>query len=594
MVTPSSPIVSKNDPHPNDSPEQLQKRLGEILIEFGWVRESDITEALEEAHKTGQYLGSILVRQNKITKEQLGKALANQFNIQYVSLANMEIDKSLFTLLPEPFMRENQVLPIAKEGGRLVVAMVDPRNRRVHDEITFITGMRPQALVTTALEFSDTFSRLAQQSSANNLIDEINVISQESSESREDQIRQQQQAELLDNTHPLVKLVNSVIEEGIEKNASDIHVEARERGCVIRFRIDGILNTMLEIPPNMEGTFMTRIKVMARMDISEHRRPQDGRIGLNYKGIEYNLRVNTMPIGEGREKIVIRILRPSQNITDFEDLGLSSADIRRIETLYKAPYGIVLVCGPTGSGKTTTLYTVLHKINDQVRNILTVEDPIELRIDGINQSQVNPKADYTFNTALRALLRQDPDVIMVGEIRDYETLEAAIHASLTGHLVFSTIHANTAAGTVTRLVEIGADPILICSTLLGVINQRLVRLLCTQCRKAYSAPDEEKLLIFPKRPEHLEKPLTLYQAQGCSFCNDTGYIGRMGLYEILTVDRKIRQLVSDRRPDNEIEDAAVAAGMKNLAICGLEALLSGKTSLEEIIRVLGPNLGRSF
>jgi type IV pilus assembly protein PilB len=261
--------------------------------------------------------------------------------------------------------------------------------------------------------------------------------------------------------------------------------------------------------------------------------------------------------------------------------------------LYKAPYGIVLVCGPTGSGKTTTLYTILHKINEEIRNISTVEDPIELRIEGLNQSQVNPKAEFTFATALRALLRQDPDVIMVGEIRDYETLESAIHASLTGHLVFSTIHANTTAATVTRLVEMGAEPSMICSALLGVAAQRLARTLCNNCKTHYEASDEEKMLIFPKNPEQRQKPLTLYKGKGCNLCGSSGHSGRAGLYEIMIMDRKIRQLVSEHKLDIDIEDAAVAAGMRTLYMSGLELLLRGKTSVEELVRVLGPTLGRT-
>lgn len=570
-----------------------QKLLGEILVEMGLITPDVVEDALQEAKKTGQYLGAVLVRREKISKEHLGKALARQFNSQYVSLGNIEIDKNLIQLLPEEFMRENQILPIGLEGGKLVVAMVDPRNRRVCDEVTFITGMRPQVLVTTSLEFAETFNRFVQQGAGSNLLEDIHSVANQTIGSRDDQIRQQQMSEMMDASNPLVKLVNSIIQEAIEKNASDIHVEAREQTCVVRFRIDGILQRILDIPVNMESSFLTRIKVMARMDISEHRRPQDGRIGLRYKNTEYNLRVNSLPTGEGKEKIAIRILRPSKNITDFTDLGVVASDIKKIETLYKSPYGIVLVCGPTGSGKTTTLYTVLHKINQEVRNISTVEDPIELRIEGLNQCQVNTKAEFTFATALRALLRQDPDVIMVGEIRDYETLESAIHASLTGHLVFSTIHTNTAAATVTRLMEMGANPSMICSSLLGVIAQRLVRLVCNNCKEVYDASAEEKAQIFPKHPDHQQKPLKLYRSRGCNLCGSSGYSGRAGLYEIMMMDRKIRHLISNNSLDIEIEDAAVSVGMKTLYISGLELLLKGKTSYEELVRVLGPTLGRS-
>jgi len=637
LVT-SSSVPPGNQPASNESSQGSGgKLLGEIFLELGYITETDLTDALQEAKKTGQYLGAVLVRKGKITREQLGKALARQFNLQYISLSTVELDKALFKLLPEEFMIENQVIPIAREAGRLVVAMVNPRNRRIHDEITFITGMRPKALVTTFMEFQETFTRLAQEGTLT-VVDKLKLMeklgnskeaggekpgpggkpapkstdpeeksttleessamlskmvsSVQTEDNREDQMRQQQMAEMTNMNNPLVKLVNSIIEEGIEKGASDIHIESRTKGCVIRFRIDGILRFILEIPLNMMSSFMTRIKVMSRMDISEHRRPQDGRFATRYKDTEYNMRVNTLPLGEGREKIVIRILRPSKNISDFAVLGVAPDDCKKIDNLYTAPYGIVLVCGPTGSGKTTTLYTILHKINDDERNISTVEDPIELRIEGLNQSQVNTKAEFTFATALRALMRQDPDVIMIGEIRDFETLESAIHASLTGHLVLSTIHANTTAATVTRLVEMGADPAMICSALLGVIAQRLVRTLCEHCKEAYEATPEEKTLLFPKSPEKQQKTIKLYRATGCPRCADSGYSGRVGLYEILPMDRKIRHLVSERKLDIDIEDAAVASGMKTLHIAGMEQLLKGKTSLDEFIRVLGANLGR--
>jgi type IV pilus assembly protein PilB len=577
-------------------PAQQVQRLGEILIENGWLDPVELDSCLAEAKQTGTYLGYVLVKREKISKEQLGKALSKQFNLQYISLANLEIDRGLLKLLPEEFMREHQVLPIAKEGGRLVVAMVEPRNRRVFDEITFITGIRPQVLVTTSFEFKDTFNRVIQSGASSNLLSEVSDFSSKTGETRHDLVRQQQKAEMMDTSNnPLAKLVNSIIEEGIEKGASDVHIEPRESASIVRFRLNGILKAILEVPLNMEASLITRIKVMSRMDISEHRKPQDGRITIHYKGTDYNLRVNTLPIGEtGREKVVIRILRPSKNILDFADLGFTPAEVKKLEMMYKAPYGIVLMCGPTGSGKTTTLYTMLHKINEEIRNISTVEDPIELKIEGLNQSQVNSKAEFGFSTALRALLRQDPDVIMVGEIRDLETLEAAIHASLTGHLVFSTVHANTTAATVTRLVEMGAEPSLISSSLLGVVAQRLIRTLCKNCKVPHEATLEEKQVIFPLDPEKHQQKIILHHGKGCNLCGSSGYAGRSGIYEIMLVDRTIRHLVSERKLDIEIEDAAVASGMRTLNISGLRLLLEGKTSLEEVVRTLGPALGRTL
>jgi type IV pilus assembly protein PilB len=574
---------------PSNSPSQ--KRIGEILIEAGFITEADLSTALMESRKNNQPIGHILVLANKITSEQLGKALSIQFGVKYANVANMPANRALLELLPEEFMREKQVLPIAKERGRLVVAMVNPANREAIDEITFITGMRPLVTVTPHIEFYEFFTKHLGDLSSQSLLNEVSNVSTRIAEAIEVDIREQRDAELSDASNPLVKLVNSIVEEAIERNASDIHIEPRNKKYLVRFRVDGILRTILDVPHNMEASFVTRIKVMARMDIAEHRRPQDGRITIKYKGVEYNLRVNTLPVSEGREKIVIRILRPSKSISDFQSLGFDQEDIAKLEYLYKAPYGIILVCGPTGSGKTTTLYTILQKINDDIRNICTVEDPVELSIEGLNQSQVNPKADYTFASSMRALLRQDPDVIMVGEIRDYETLEAAVHAALTGHLVFSSIHSNTTSATITRMIEMGAASNLIGSALVGVLAQRLVRNICPYCKTSYEASEAEKALLFPYDEAKRVSTVTLYKGKGCELCMNTGYSGRTGIYEILIVDREIRQLINDSHSDLEIEDAAIAAGMRTLAMNGRAKALAGVTTVEEIVRVLGVNLG---
>lgn len=569
-----------------------RKRIGEILQEAGLLTEEELNHALVESKKAGQFIGLWLVRSGKITSEQLGQSLGIQYGLKYANVGKIAINKELMDLLPDEFIRDKQVVPIAKERGRLVVAMVNPANREVIDEITFITGMRPLVTVTTSIEFLEFCNKHLGDVSTTNLKEEISSVSgQFAEQNHQAEMQQQRESELSDPTNPLVKLVNSIIEEGIDRNASDIHIEPRPKKYLVRFRVDGILRTILDVPQNMEASFVTRIKVMARMDIAEHRRPQDGRITIKYKGMEYNLRVNTLPVSDNREKIVIRILRPSKNISDFQALGFDEEDVRKLEYLYKSPYGIILVCGPTGSGKTTTLYTVLQQINDDIRNICTVEDPVELQIEGLNQSQVNPKADYTFASSMRALLRQDPDVIMVGEIRDYETLEAAVHAALTGHLVFSTIHSNTTAATITRMIEMGAASNLIGSALVGVLAQRLVRNICPYCKVAYEASDEEKALLLPYADSKPQSTVLLYKGQGCELCMNTGYAGRSGVYEILIVDREIRQLINDSHSDLEIEDAAVAAGMRSLGMNGRAKVLAGVTTVEEVIRVLGVNLG---
>jgi type IV pilus assembly protein PilB len=584
-LTAPVPPVAPNRP--------ARRRIGEILQESGLINEQDLTSALAESRQSGQFIGLVLVKMGKITTEQLGQALAVQYGLKYVNISKIPINPELMELLPNEFILEKQVVPIAKERGRLVVAMVNPANREIIDEITFITGMRPLVTVTTSIDFLEFCNKNLAESSTTSIKEEISSFSGQLREQNKEleNIQQQRDAELTDNSNPLIKLVNSIIEEGIERNASDIHIEPRLKKYLVRFRVDGILRTILDVPQNMEASFVTRIKVMARMDIAEHRRPQDGRITIKYKNAEYNLRVNTLPVSDNREKIVIRILRPSKNISDFKALGFDEDDISKLEYLYKSPYGIILVCGPTGSGKTTTLYTVLQRINDDIRNICTVEDPVELQIEGLNQSQVNPKADYTFASSMRALLRQDPDVIMVGEIRDYETLEAAVHAALTGHLVFSTIHSNTTAATITRMIEMGAASNLIGSALVGILAQRLVRNICPYCKVAYEATEVEKaMLLNSTEAKRLDK-LILYKGKGCELCMNSGYAGRSGVYEILIVDREIRQLINDSHSDLDIEDAAVAAGMKSLGMNGRTKVLNGVTTLEEVIRVLGVNLG---
>jgi type IV pilus assembly protein PilB len=570
-----------------------RKYLGDILREAGLITDADIAAALTESRKSNQPIGTTLVRTGKISTEQLGKALSLQFGLKYANIAKTEVDKRLLDLLPEEFIREKQVVPVGKERGRLVVAMVNPNNREAVDEITFITGMRPILTITPHLEFQEFFAKhFGDASSSHSLLEEISSVSASRlNDTGEMDLRMRREAELSDSSNPLVKLINSLLEEAIERNASDVHIEPRHKKYLVRFRVDGILRSMLDVPQNMEASFVTRIKVMARMDIAEHRRPQDGRMTLKYKGTDYNLRVNTLPVSDNREKIVIRILRPSKSIADFQALGFDEEEVSKLEVLYKMPHGIVLVCGPTGSGKTTTLYTVLQRINDDIRNICTVEDPIELAIDGLTQSQVNPKADYTFASSMRAILRQDPDVIMVGEIRDYETLEAAVHAALTGHLVFSTIHSNTTSATITRMIEMGAASNLIGSALAGVLAQRLVRTICPYCRTPYEANAAEKALLFPYDEEKRRQKVELYKGRGCDLCMNSGYSGRTGLYEILLVDREIRQLINDSHSDLEIEDAAVAAGMRTLAMSGRAKVLQGVTTVDEVIRVLGINLG---
>ena len=562
----------------------------QLLIRSKVLTEEQSLAFLQQAETTEEPVELFLLKEKKLTRAQLGKALEALYKLTYVSLEDKELEEDLIELLGEEFILEKRVVPLSNAGGRLTVAAVDPSDRTLIDEITFMTGMRPSLSVISEIDFAEISRKYFNDSSASKLIEDLNLNSPDSQMvSQLQTLQAQREAEATDLSNPLVQLVNSILQDGIIKEASDIHIEPRRNRYTVRFRIDGILISQLDIPVSMESSMVTRIKVMAQMDISDHRRPQDGRMTLKHKSTEYNLRVNTLPVTDGREKIVIRILRPSKQINDFDQLGFSTNDVKKLEQLYQSPYGIVLVCGPTGSGKTTTLYTILHKINEDIRNISTVEDPVELKIEGLNQSQVNTKADYTFASSMRAMLRQDPDVIMVGEMRDFETLEAGIHAALTGHLVFSTIHSNTTAGTITRMVEMGASRNLIASALNGIIAQRLVRTICPSCKTPYEASMEEKELLLPFNVDR-NQSITLYKGEGCSMCNNSGYKGRAGLYEIMSIDRELRQLINKESSDLELEDLAISNGMETLSLSGKKAVLRGETSFMEATRVLGPNL----
>jgi type IV pilus assembly protein PilB len=580
----------------------LRDKLAQYLLKQGMVSELDLTTALESANNQTQPLESVLISQHKLTEAQLGEFLALTYNTKVVEPSKTSYDVQLLDVLPDEFIEEKRVIPIVNANGRLVVAMVDPGERSVTSEITFLTGMRPQVVAITELEFwrwwNTISSQLTMRARGNRRKQEelMYALDKAKSEQRQsvasgsinlEALQEQRKAEMNDQSNALSMFVTNLMVQGIEQGVSDIHIEPREARYVVRFRSDGILKAILEIPQAMESSVITRLKVMASMDISDHRRPQDGRMSIKWKEVEYNVRVNSLPVTDGREKIVMRILRPAKNIVSFEQLGFTPENIARLEVMYKAPYGIVLVCGPTGSGKSTTLYTVLNKINSDMINISTVEDPVELKLEGLNQSQVNAKADFTFASSMRALLRQDPDVIMVGEIRDYETLEAGIHAALTGHLVFSTIHANSSATTITRMLEMGASASLISAALNGVVAQRLVRQLCTHCKEPYHASEKEAMMLMT--PAGLpEGDLILYKAKGCDHCKGSGYLGRVGLYEIMSVNREIRQLIAAQANDLDIEDAAVQEGMQTLEMAAKDKIALGLTDFVEIERVLGP------
>ena len=571
------------------STEHPRKRLGEQLIDAGFLTPEQLEEGLAYAKEKKLPIGSALVELKYITLDQMKTVLSEQQGLEFFELDKYKIERSVFSLLPERYIKSKKVIPIKKEKNFIVIGMVNANDKAVLSQIKFMTGLTPRPLLIPHIEFNNILRAFEMKKQTTQMVQHI---IKEDIVEEEESLWEQVDKELKDNSSNVAKFATKIITDAIDIKASDIHIEPRLNGYVVRYRIAGILKLMFEIPQQIESAIISRFKVVSRMDIAEHRRAQDGTFSLKHAGVGYDFRINTLPVGS-KEKMVIRILAPSVTLADNEDkdiklVGGTAEDITKIKKMITVPNGIILTAGPTGSGKTTTLYSVLKNINDVSINISTVEDPIEIRLEGVNQTQVNPKADITFASCMRALLRQDPDVILVGEIRDLETLETAISASLTGHLVLSTVHTNSAAATITRLMDMGAKDYLIASTLSGVIAQRLVRRLCDNCKKEYT-PEIDKLQELLPQGEDAEtilKTHKFYRAIGCPQC-DGGYAGRLGIYEIMQINKEIRRLIAQNAPDVEIEEVAVACGMKTLRQSCFNHIFNGMTTLEECLRVLG-------
>lgn len=584
-------VEEKSDTKDGFKGKKPVKKLGEILIEDGIITEEQLIQALAEGKHRGTPLGSTLHALGFITLEQLKITLQKQLGYEMVDSEQLNIQEKVINLLPEDFIKTNKVIPVSTDGKNLIIGMVNPNNSKALKDIVYLTGQKPQILQITHFEFQS-FIDTIYNTSKKETKEIIQQIEDEALEIEgEETLWEQAERELKDSSGSVAKFVNKVITDAVDNNASDIHIEPRLNNYVIRYRLNGILKQVIDIPTKVEQAVITRFKVLARMNIAEHRRPQDGTFSIKYKGNTYDLRINTLPVGT-KEKVVIRLLSPavSLNATEKEInlIGATTEDLEKINKMISCPNGIILASGPTGSGKTTTLYSLLKSLNSEDVNITTIEDPVEIKLEGINQSQVNVKAGITFASCLRAILRQDPDIILVGEVRDYETLEVAISAALTGHLVLSTVHTNSAAATVTRLIEMGAKDYLVSSTLSGIIAQRLVRRLCDDCKEEYHPSREEAQMILVNEDE-IEKFMKtkIYKPKGCNSCNFSGYDGRLGFYEIMPVNKEIKKLIAIGAHDIEIEEAAVACGMKTLAQSCLIHILSGFTSVEEFVRVLG-------
>ncbi len=557
--------------------------LGQVLQQLGIITQDQLVEALEIQARTGERIGQILRDMGAVTDADLARGMAHQWGYPYLALADEKIDTEVAKRIPHALAVRHKCIAIERRNGRLVLAIADPLNVVAVDDVRLITGMEVDLVVATEEEISNALARVYQLADA--IIDRAmreSVTDYSLDVSEEDQ-QSVEQLRALTEEAPVVKLVNLLVDEAVKQNASDIHVEPHRSGVWIRFRVDGVLRDVMSPPKHLKAALVSRMKIMADMDIAERRRPQDGRIHLMAEGRNIDLRVSTLPTMFG-EKVVMRVLDQSSTQITLTRLGMHSDTLRLWESATSKPHGMVLVTGPTGSGKTTTLYATLTKLNTLDQNIVTVEDPVEYQIPRINQVQVNPKAGLTFANGLRSILRQDPDIVMVGEIRDRETAEIAVQAALTGHLVLSTLHTNDAASAITRLIDMGVEPFLISSCVIAVLAQRLARAICPRCKVAYSPPADA--LGRLGADARIDPDVVFYRGQGCDYCRGTCYRGRIGIFELMSISDPIRGQIVQHASSTEIKAQAIREAMRTLRDDGLEKVMSGISTIEEILRVV--------
>ncbi|MDW8001584.1 MAG: ATPase, T2SS/T4P/T4SS family [Deltaproteobacteria bacterium] len=550
-----------------------RKRLGEILIDAGKLKEEELTRAISEQRKYGEKLGRILVRLGILTEKDIVDALTKQLKVPVVNLDNLHIDADVLKLVPPDLAKTYTIIPIGRKSNVLQVATSDPLDITALDEISRATKMELEVFLATESEIK---RALQKYYGIKTLVEE--TLEEITKKEELEEIKEEVETQVLDvsEEEPVIRLVNSLISQAISDNASDVHIEPYEKFMRIRMRIDGKLREIPSPPKKMYLPIVSRIKIMANMDIAKTRIPQDGRFDVKEDGKEVSIRVSTYPSIYG-EKVVMRLLDKTASLYGIDRIGLLDQDVERLKRVIKKPYGFILATGPTGSGKTTTLYAILNYLNTEEKNIVTIEDPVEYTIENITQAQINVKAGFTFDQGLRAILRQDPDIIMVGEIRDRETAEVAIHAALTGHIVLSTFHTNDAPSALTRLIEMGIEPFLVASSVTCVIAQRLIRRLCNECKEIYSPPKE--VLIKHGLPDDI----SIFRPKGCPNCKDTGYRGRIGIFEILIMDEHLRELVMRKASSDAIRNVAKERGMTEMKEDALKKVAFGITSLEEAL-----------
>ncbi len=552
----------------------------DVLIKKGIIGLEQLREAMEMAKSTGIKLGDALLRLGYATQDEVMSAMAEHFGIEFVELEQIEIPSAVVQLVPESVARENVIMPLAQEDGRLKIVMSDPMDFETIDKLRFILNQEIDVALAPREAILDAINRHYGQTET----ESVDSLLQEFTETAIDftETEGATRLDVLQEEGPIVKLVNLIIQEAVSLRASDIHIEPFTDHIRVRYRIDGVCVERDSPPRRLLGAIVSRIKIMASLDIAEKRRPQDGRIKMQVAGRDIDLRVSVLPTNHG-QSVVMRILDKESVLIGIRELGFAEDEYRRFQSIIKRPNGILLVTGPTGSGKTTTLYAALCELNRPDRKIITAEDPVEYYIPGINQVEVKPQIGLTFARIIRAMLRQSPNIILVGEIRDRETADMAIQAALTGHLVFSTLHTNDAPSAITRLVDLGVPPFLVASSVMAIMAQRLVRRVCTKCQEP-DEPNPAELKLVGLKPEDV-KNANLVRGRGCSYCHHTGYRGRIGIFELMQMNQTLREMTFNREPTQHIRRQARLSGMRTLLEDGVNKALRGITTLEEVIAV---------
>jgi type IV pilus assembly protein PilB len=573
---------------PTDRRPGAMRRLGDRLVAEGLITADQLQRALSEQKGTREKLGSVLVRMNMLTEDKLLSFLSRQYSVPSVTLSHLDIDPEVLKLVPAQLAERLHVLPVKRSGNVLTLAMADPTNVLALDDVAFFTNLQIQPVVASEVAIRQATERAYgdQGSSMADMMSELEEAESdvEVVEGQDESVGKTDVFELKESADeaPVVRLMNMILVDAIRRGASDIHLEPYEKLFRVRFRIDGVLHEIMGPPKRLEAALTSRVKIMANLDIAERRLPQDGRIKLRYHQREIDFRVSTLPTIFG-EKTVMRILDKESLQLDLTKLGFDPWSLEQFSRVITSPHGMIMITGPTGSGKTTTLYSAINTINSPDINIMTAEDPVEYNLKGVNQLQVNDEIGRTFAGALRSFLRQDPDVILVGETRDLETAQIGIRAALTGHLVLTTIHTNDCPSTVARLLDMGIPPFLVSSALLLILAQRLARKVCSDCKESYEA-DEESLTPYGHVPEGFGK-VSFYRGKGCQNCNFSGMKGRVAIYEVMPVSQEIRDLILRNASTAEIREVARAQGMRSLRQNGLQKVLEGTTTVEEVLRV---------